>query len=155
MSVAQKRIVKDLLYLEKNPIPNITYHVPDNNIMLGHATITIQDGVYKDIPVHLKFEYSIEYPFVPPSVKIADGFPFTHKNYPYVMKDSSICCNLTEFYFKHHKGESGGWCATSSIHTILMQLSIFFNVPKLPETSDLEKLKSDISKFECSICNKL
>lgn len=153
MERAKKRILRDLANLEKEPITNVTYHLPDDsNIFLGHATIKILEGKYEGLLLHLEFTFTDEFPFQPPAVRIADDFPFNSNHHKYVMKSGEICCNLTAFFEKYHRGESNAWCATSTISSVLMQLSVFFNVPETESGADSTALLEKVKSYKCKTC---
>lgn len=125
----------------------------------GHATITVQEGIYSGISIHIRIVFPLDYPLEPPAAFIADNFPFTHKHHEHVHSGGSICCDLTSnFKFFFRQEERSGWSSACSLSALLMQLGSFFSDPDLPpkylpSELDIQLLRNQAATFMCTRCS--
>ena len=89
---AEKRIMKDFMELKTNPIPYISFEINEENLFEGHGNIIVQEGIYKDMIIHIKIIFPNDYPLEPPAAYVAEGFPFDHSFHEHVHSGGSICC---------------------------------------------------------------
>ena len=164
---ATRRILRDIKENMASPVPNVSICMPDeSDIFTHHVTIKILNGIYKDIILHLILHIPKDYPLTGPAMNIAPGFAFGHKFHEHVYDDrhhGNTICNdlLTNFasFFADKKEAASGWSPGCTINTILMQMSIFFEDPDLPEkclpsSLEIERLRQTLQKFECTCGHK-
>ena len=156
---AFKRLAKDILEIQSNPIPHATFHLPDEtNMRHAHSTIKIMDGIYKGLLIHIRIEFPERYPLDPPAVYIVNGFPFDHSFHEHVHSNGSVCVDISSNYKEFFRGfKNSGWSPAFNIKYLILQLGIFFADPDLPQKfvpteSKIHDLFEQVSKFKCQTC---
>ena len=156
---AHKRILRYLADLSRNPIEYVSFESNDENMFEGHATITVQEGIYAGISIHVRIVFPPDYPMEPPAAFIANGFPMTHRHHEHVHSGGSICCDLTSnFKSFFRQQERSGWSSACSLSSLLMQLGTFFSDPDLPpreqpSEDEIHLLRLATASFVCPTCS--
>ena len=134
----KKRIARDVIKLNKNPLNNhgIHYFHNEENLLKGYALIIgPEETIYEDGFYFFKFTFPTNYPAAPPKVTFitGDGYMRFHPN---LYRNGKVCLSLLNTW----RGES--WTSCQSISTILLTLvTLFHNKPLLNEPGCTEKHK--------------
>lgn len=146
----KKRIARDVIKLNKNPLDNhgIYYFHNEEDLLKGYALIIgTEDTIYEDGFYFFEFTFPINYPSSPPIVKFITGDGYT-RFHPNLYRKGKVCLSLLNTW----RGES--WTSCQSISTILLTLvTLFHNKPLLNEPGLTEKHKdynsyNEIVKFK-------
>lgn len=121
MNICKKRIMKDIIDIEKNPIEHIFYHANEDNIEKGYAMIIgPQDTPYENGFYFFEFIFPNNYPFSPPKVYFRTSDNKTRFN-PNFYVNGYVCLSLLNTW----PGEQ--WSSCQSIRSILLNLMIIMN----------------------------
>ena len=134
----QKRLLKDVLEIIKNPLDKdgIFYKHNENNMLQGYAMIIgPDDTIYRHGFYFFKFHYPKDYPFSPPKVT----FQTNNNNvrfHPNLYRSGKVCLSLLNTW----RGEQ--WTSCQTIKTILLTLiTLLHNKPLLNEPGIKETYK--------------
>jgi len=137
-SINKKRLAKDIVDIIKNPLTDngIFYKHDENDMLVGHALVMgPPDTIYNHGYYFFKFNFSLEYPFKPPSLEYLtneNGIRF----HPNLYRNGKVCLSLLNTW----RGEQ--WTSCQTIRTILLTLvTLFHNKPLLNEPGITEKYK--------------
>ena len=146
----KKRIARDVIKLNKNPLDNhgIYYFHNEEDLLKGYALIIgPEDTIYEDGFYFFEFTFPTNYPSSPPKAKFITGDGCT-RFHPNLYRNGKVCLSLLNTW----RGES--WTSCQSISTILLTLvTLFHNKPLLNEPGLTEKHKdynsyNEIVKFK-------
>jgi len=137
-SINKKRLAKDIVDIIKNPLTDngIFYKHDENDMLVGHALVMgPPDTIYNHGYYFFRFNFSLEYPFKPPSLEYLtneNGIRF----HPNLYRNGKVCLSLLNTW----RGEQ--WTSCQTIRTILLTLvTLFHNKPLLNEPGITEKYK--------------
>ena len=165
-STAFKRILRDLAEIEREPLVGLSVCLPDKtDFFTLHANIQIQEGIYKDILLHLIIRIPSDYPNNPPAVNIAPGLKFNHRFHGHMHADDgygySICTDLTSNFARYFsttdsqgKPVKSGWTPAYTLSSVLMQLQLFFADPdlgRLPSETDIQELRKHVKSYQLDV----
>lgn len=121
MNICKKRIMKDIMDIEKNPIENIFYNTNEDNMEKGYAMIIGPENTpYENGFYFFEFIFPSNYPFIPPKVYFRTGDNKTRFN-PNFYVNGYVCLSLLNTW----PGEQ--WSSCQSIRSILLNLMIIMN----------------------------
>ena len=125
-----KRLLKDVKQIMKNPLTdnNIHYAHSETDMFKGYALlIGPPETPYEDGFYFFEFNFTSEYPFVPPVVTYHTNDGITRFN-PNLYRRGKVCLSILNTW----RGEQ--WSSCQNISTILLTLiTIFNNNPLLNE----------------------
>tara|TARA_B110000908_G_scaffold166234_1_gene217009 strand:+ start:4754 stop:5194 length:441 start_codon:yes stop_codon:yes gene_type:complete len=129
MPIHIKRLKKELIKIQENPIERVTILPKGDNLLLWEGFIEgPSDSPYSGgkFPIQMKFDET--YPIKPPSVKFTK--PVFHPN---IYRDGKICIDILT---------SKNWAPSLNIQSILMSLISLFDDPNTasPANRDAAKL---------------
>jgi ubiquitin-conjugating enzyme E2 A len=111
---ANKRLSKELLQLEKNTIPGITFLPPDD-IMTWYAMIQgPPDTPYEKGTFKIRFRFNDDYPVKSPIVDFIT--PMYHPN---IYRDGKICVDILQ----------SEWSPAQNIRTVLLSIMSLLSDP--------------------------
>ena len=115
MNICKKRIMKDIIDIEKNPIEHIFYQANEDNIEKGYAMIIgPQDTPYENGFYFFEFMFPNNYPFSPPKVFFRTTDNKTRFN-PNFYVNGYVCLSLLNTW----PGEQWSSCPVSYTHLTL------------------------------------
>ncbi|KAL8901290.1 MAG: hypothetical protein Q9207_005276 [Kuettlingeria erythrocarpa] len=120
-SARRRRLLRDIAELQKNPYPNIAFHVQDS---LEHACLILSPEDSKPLHLTVTFGY---FPFTAPQVTIQ-----SHVNHPNVF-DSYICASILN--------TTEGYTPAYTLKSIAIQLLSFFCSDSLEQHHGVVNLK--------------
>lgn len=74
---SKKRILKDFLEIQQNPLPNVVAFPLENRIYEWHGNI-LGINVYKDIVFHIIIYLPSDYPNIPPKIELCTFLEHEH-----------------------------------------------------------------------------
>ena len=152
---ASRRIVHDLRDIQKSPIPGISIHPVNDDIFTLHANITIFEGPYEGIIIHLVLNIPESFPQTSPAGKIFPGFPFTSEHHHHIYNTMGICNDYLSNFGNFFGKEAGtGWTPSITLKDLLLVLQPFLADPDFyhndPVPTDvIERLRKNVATFEC------
>lgn len=134
---AHKRLTKEFLTIEKQPIPLIQTKPLEANILEWHYLITgPKDSPYEGGEYYGKVIFPSDYPFKPPAIKmITPNGRFK--------TDYRLCLSMSDYH-------PGSWNPAWSVSTILTGLLSFmvilFADPQLEDTDTTGSIKTSVAE---------
>eukprot|EP01080_Neovahlkampfia_damariscottae_P005218 gene5218-8830_t len=115
---ATKRLMRDLLEIQSNPVQGVSALPLENNIFVWHANVQGPQGTPWEKGIfHMVFRFPDEYPDLPPSLTLSTKIEHPCVSY------NTVCLDLLQ------KSDSttpySGWSPAYSVQTILIQLQAF------------------------------
>jgi len=145
--INKKRLLRDVVKIIKKPLTDHgIYYVHDNeNMLKGYALIFgPNDSLYRYGVYMFIFDFSIQYPYVPPKVTYMTNDGTTRFN-PNLYRNGKVCLSLLNTW----KGEQ--WTSCQSITSILLNLvTLFHNQPLLNEPG-VKHTHKDINPYNSII----
>ena len=120
-----KRLQRDLMEIQQNPLPGVAALPLENNLLEWHANLCPPDGPYQGAVFHLVIYFTNEYPMKPPRIKLCT--PLQHPN---VFKDW-ICLDMLKKYTTTIPYQ--GWTTAYSVQSLLVQLQSFLFAESIPQ----------------------
>ena len=116
-----KRILKDYMNLENDPIDDIKYVHDETNLHCGYAMVRgPKNTPYEYGNYFFKFDFPESYPFKPPKLTFITGDGVTRFN-PNLYRNGYVCLSLLNTW----RGEQ--WSSCQTIRTILITLQTILN----------------------------
>ncbi|KRX02559.1 Ubiquitin-conjugating enzyme/RWD-like protein [Pseudocohnilembus persalinus] len=157
---AQKRIIKEYLNVQNNPLPGIAITQKQKNDYQSFiVNIKVLDGIYKNICLHFELKISNEYPIIAPKVNIFPGqalsYPYHHHIY-----NTWMCVDILEDAWMNPKVIGTGWTSAYTLETILIQIQAFMGDPdfpknRLPTKKEVQGNLIERQKFFSHVLNNL
>ena len=143
----QKRLLRDVVRIIKSPLTSngIYYSHDEDNMLKGYAVIFgPDDSLYRYGAYMFEFNYSTEYPFVPPKLNYLTNDGKTRFN-PNLYRNGKVCISLLNTW----KGEQ--WTSCQTIESILLSLvALLHNEPLLNEPG-IKKTHRDFKSYNTII----
>ena len=105
--LASKRIMKDMLELQNNPIAGVSLNfVGDSDDLFNiHGSLLVNDGIYEGLFLHVHIELSHDYPNVAPLMFVDRGIGFDHRWHGHIHPDEkgklSVCNGESSNHDQH------------------------------------------------------
>jgi len=152
-AVAAKRVMRDLAELEASPLPGISIHACKDDITNLHANITINEGPWKDLLLHVVLGIPKEFPQTSPSGAMGPGYPFVNGEHPHVFT-IGICNDFISNFDKHghfSKTAGTGWTSAITLKTLLMILQPFFGdcEGRTYSAEHIAKVRNLVANYTC------
>jgi len=145
--INKKRLLRDVVKIIKKPLTDHgIYYVHDSDNMLkGYALIFgPSDSLYRYGIYMFTFDFSVEYPYIPPKVTYMTNDGTTRFN-PNLYRNGKVCLSLLNTW----KGEQ--WTSCQSINSVLLNLvALFHNEPLLNEPG-VKSTHKDIKPYNSII----
>lgn len=159
-AVATRRVLRDLQDLEKDPIPGVSVTPVSDDIFHLHLNVTIPEGPYEGIVIHMALHIPDTYPLSAPAGRIAPNFPYTSQEHSHIHGQELCNDQLSNYsgYFAAIDGGTiqagAGWRSGCSLRGLCIMLSSFFVETDLsPPTQDsVSQLRARILRFVCPEC---
>ncbi|EFC38895.1 hypothetical protein NAEGRDRAFT_59412 [Naegleria gruberi] len=131
-SRALKRLSKDFIEIQNNPLDTVYAEPFENNLFHWYATLLApQSSKYYGIIISLEITFPNDYPHSPPTVKCLTPLYHSH------VYRQFICLDMLE---THHSEEPYmGWSSSYSCLSILLQLQAFLLEEEHLHQSHIEK----------------
>lgn len=159
-AVATRRLTKDLSDLEKDPLPGVSVTPVADDIFHLHVNITVPDGKYAGIVIHMSLHFPDNYPLSAPAGRITANFPYTSAEHEHI-HGRDICNDYLSNYAGYFAAIDGGriqagagWRSNTSLRGLFVMMSTFFVETDLPEPTQQHvfQLRESIKRFVCSEC---
>jgi ubiquitin-protein ligase len=161
MSLVLKRLNRELLELQKHPVPGIGVEPSEENIMIWHFTMLPSiTSVYKDIPFHGTVEFTENYPMIAPKLY------FQNKIWARVAISQdkrgfySPCMSINSVYDSYHpewaKDAKHGWSGSSSMTHFFLQLQFMMFIDNellFTEKAYVDDTRNSCLTIKCDKCN--
>ncbi len=142
-SLKSKRLFKDIIDIEKNPLINegIFYIHDYDNIEFGYAAIVGPKNTPYENGVYLfKFKFKSSYPFEPPVLTYLTNDGKTRFN-PNLYRSGKVCISILNTW----KGER--WSACQSIRSVLVMLVTVLNEEPFLNEPGIKKTNKQYSNY--------
>lgn len=130
LNKSQKRLLKDVVDIMKNPLHNdgIHYFHDESNFQKGYAIIFgPEDTLYENGVYFFDFDFPSDYPFSPPKLTYLTNNGKTRFN-PNLYRNGKVCISILNTW----RGEQ--WTSCQTIRSVLLTLTtLFHNKPLLNE----------------------
>ena len=147
LEINKKRLLRDVVKIIKKPLTDHgIYYVHDSDNMLkGYALIFgPNDSLYRYGIYMFTFDFSVEYPYIPPKVTYMTNDGTTRFN-PNLYRNGKVCLSLLNTW----KGEQ--WTSCQNINSVLLNLvALFHNEPLLNEPG-VKSTHKDIKPYNSII----
>lgn len=149
LSVGEKRLLKDVININKNPLDNhgIYYIHDDTNIKRGYALILgPSDTIYSHGIYFFNFYFPNDYPYSPPRVEYLTNGDNIRFN-PNLYRNGKVCVSILNTW------NGPQWSSCQTISSILLTIvTLFHNKPLLNEPGITENytrfnIYNDIIKY--------
>jgi len=159
-AVSMRRITRDLAELTREPVPGVSVTPIDDSLYRLHINITVPEGDYAGIVIHMELLLPETYPLSGPAGRIVANFPYTQREHEHI-HGNEICNDyLTNFkrFFDMIDGGSiragAGWTPSVTLRGLCIMMTRFFVDTDLPppRASDVSLLRERISRFTCTEC---
>jgi ubiquitin-protein ligase/Ran GTPase-activating protein (RanGAP) involved in mRNA processing and transport len=117
MTSSMKRLLRDFVEIQRNPLPTIAAApVDEKDMFLWHANLRGPEATpYENAIFHLFLKFPCDYPNSPPTVIPATSIP--HPN----VFPSGICLDMLQ----SRTSSAGNWTSAYTIQSVLIQLQSF------------------------------
>lgn len=130
LSLGEKRLLKDVIYINKHPLTEqgIHYIHDSDNIKKGYALIIgPEETIYSHGMYFFEFNYPDDYPFSPPKVMYLTNGKGVRFN-PNLYRNGKVCVSILNTW------SGPQWSSCQTISSILLTLTtLFHNKPLLNE----------------------
>jgi len=134
LSRSIKRIMNDVLELQKEPIEGVSFYQCEDNLKCIYVIIAgPKDSAYEDGLYFFQFHFPDDYPHNPPKVKFLNWQNNTTRMHPNMYTDGKLCLS--------HLGtwEGPSWTSVMSLSTIILDIQSIMDDNPLKNEPGYEK----------------
>ena len=153
--LALKRLVKEMKDRDASPLAGLALTPASGDDMTAwHGNMTMMDGAYSGINLHLLMEIPNDYPNKAPSLYFRSKIHYQNGAQMEVAgKGTSVCLNLLGNFANVHtewgNGDAAGWSPGNTLQTVLIQLQGSLSDMLSGSLTDIAATKKSSLELKC------
>ena len=146
---AVQRVARDVVYCQRNPLPNVRFAVHDSSILEWHVNVSPTDGPLCGAVVHLIVKFDHTYPMQPPLVIATTEIP--HPSFITSGGVRNALC-LTHTMTEEWEPQYGAFSILSQLQSVFSDES--FSKAKMALGGDFKNraatCRAELSRYRCT-----